>query len=262
MYDQSSLLIAALLLVSMLLAIEAGYRIGRRPRQLRESVQSHINAMQASLLGLLALLIGFTFSLSLQRFDNRSAAVVDEANAIGTVYLRAQLLPTSMRAESLELVRKYLDQRIQAGTITSVNEAERNPLLAESTRTLDQLWGLALQAAEQDGRPVTSGLFIQALNNLFDSYTTRIAALDRHVPELVLFLLYGTFLLTGGVIGYATGTSGHRAPFATYILVALMVVVVFVIIDLDRPRRGLIQVSQQSLIELQATIRAAQDPSE
>ena len=96
MYNYSSVLIVAILFVFMVLAIEAGYRIGGRTQSLvNESTKTQINAIQASLLGILALLLGFTFSLSLQRFDSRSEAVVNEANAIGTTYLRAQLLPSA-----------------------------------------------------------------------------------------------------------------------------------------------------------------------
>jgi uncharacterized membrane protein (Fun14 family) len=105
---------------------------------------------------------------------------------------------------------------------------------------------------------VTSGLFIQSLNELIDSYGRRNAALNRHVPEVVLFLLYGTFLLTGGVVGYAAGVAGHRPSFATYILVVLIVIMAFIILDLDRPRRGLIKVDHKSLIELKVAIDAAQ----
>jgi uncharacterized membrane protein (Fun14 family) len=76
------------------------------------------------------------------------------------------------------------------------------------------------------------------------------------VPELVLLLLYATFLMAGAIVGYASGVAGHRPSFASYIMVALIVVLVFMILDLDRPRRGLIQVSQKSLVDLQASIRA------
>jgi hypothetical protein len=93
-YATDSALIAALLFVSMALAIELGYRIGlTRKASADDAARAHVNAIQASIMGILALLLGFTFSLSLQRFDSRSAAVVDEANAIGTTWLRAQLLP-------------------------------------------------------------------------------------------------------------------------------------------------------------------------
>lgn len=257
MYDQSSLLIAGVLFASMLAAIEAGYRIGTRSQaRIDESAKAHINAVQASILGILALLLGFTFSLSLQRYDSRSDAVVDEANAIGTAYLRAQLLPDSVRDEVLQSLRDYLDLRNRAGAISLVDAADRLPLLTQSMQIQETLWRYALQAAEADAHPTRTGLFIQSLNELIDAYGRRDAALDRHVPEIVLFLLYGAFIMTGGILGYSCGVAGHRAPPVTYVMVALIVLLVFIIIDLDRPRRGLIRISQDSLIELKAAIDA------
>jgi hypothetical protein len=91
---------------------------------------------------------------------------------------------------------------------------------------------------------------------MFDAYASRDAAVRRHVPEVVLFLLYGTFLMAGSVIGSVAGVSGHRASFATYIMIALVVLLVFIIIDLDRPRRGLIEVDQQPLFDISAAVHA------
>jgi len=255
MYDINTLVIAGGLFVSMAFAIETGFRIGIRNKQSAdEASKAQVATIQASLLGVLALLLGFTFSLALQRFDRRSEAVVDEANAIGTAYLRAQLLPASVRNNVQKLLRDYLDQRIQASAITLANQADREALLAQSSRTQTVLWGYARQAADEDPSPVKSGLFIQSLNDLIDNLGKRDAALDRHVPEVVLLLLYGTFVMAGVIVGYASGLAGHRASFVTYIMVSLIVVLVFIILDLDRPRRGLIEVSQKSLIDLQAAI--------
>jgi len=253
MYDINTIGIAGILFVSMVVAIEAGYRIGLRFQESADdAAKSHITAIQASLLGILALLLGFTFSLSLQRFDSRSEAVVDEANAIGTAYLRAQLLSDSVRGNVQELLRDYLDQRVRAGTISLAEQAERDVFVARANRIQTALWSYARQAAKEDPNPVTAGLFIQALNELIDAFGKRDAALHRHVPEVVLLLLFGTFLMAGAILGYASGVSGHRTSFVTYVMVVLIVVLVFIILDLDRPRRGLIEVSQKSLIELQA----------
>lgn len=255
MYGQSSFLIAGVLFVSMLIAIEIGYRIGRRgEHRASESSRNHVNVIQASLLGVLALLIGFTFSLSLQRYDSRSEAVVDEADAIGTTYLRAQLLAAPAAADVQELLREYLSVRIGAGAISLDRHAERAVLLGRANEILDELWQQAVLATSRDPGPATTGLFVQSLDELIDSYGRRDAALDRHVPELVLFLLYGTFLMTGTIVGYASGLAGHRASFVAYVMVALMVLLVFIIVDLDRPRRGLIEVSQQSLLDLSVSM--------
>ena len=259
MYDISSIVISAILFVSMLAAIEIGYRFGLQNQSgISESSKTHINAIQASLLGVLALLIGFTFSLSLQRYDSRTAAVVDEANAIGTTYLRAQLLVSDFDQRAQQLLRDYLEKRIAAGATTLVDQAVRQTLLDEAKHIQSELWTLATELVSADDRPTTSGLFIQSLNELIDNLESRDAALNRHVPEVVLLLLYGTFLMTGSIVGYAAGVAGHRTSYITYIMSGLIVLLVFVIVDLDRPRRGLIEVSQKSLTDLQSTMAAPQ----
>lgn len=253
MYDHSSLLIVSLLLVALVLAIEIGYRIGRYVgNDASDATKAQINAIQASLLGVLALLLGFTFSLSLQRFDSRSQAVVAEANAIGTALLRAELLPDSVSQRSRSGLGDYVDLRIAAGAISLDRQVEREETLASIVELQNSLWAVAAEAAREDPNPVRSGLYIQALNDAIDAYGERNAALNRHVPEVVLFLLFGTFGLTACLVGYSSGVSGHRATFPTYILTLLISFLVFIIIDLDRPRRGLIEVSQQSMLDLKA----------
>jgi len=255
MYDHSSLLIVGCLFALMLAATELGYRLGHRFSEgTVDAARTQINAIQGSLLGVLGLLLGFTFSLSLQRFDSRSEAVIREANAIGAAMLRADLLPEPARTEAERLLNDYLDQRVRASSIALDHEAERDAVLRESEQTLRALWQEAARAAEENPTPV-SGLFIQSLNQMIDTYTARDAALKRHVPEPVLFLMFTTFLLTAFLVGYAGGVGGHRASFATYILFTLVTSLVFLIIDLDRPRRGLIEVSQQSLVDLQSNRR-------
>lgn len=252
MYDHNSVLIVLMLLVALLLAIELGSRAGKRfVRATDESAKSQINSIQASILGVLALLLGFTFSLSLQRYDTRSEAVVNEANAIGTAILRADLLPESVRADTKTQLQAYLDLRVAAGKISLDKGGERAEILERSNKLLDQIWQNAALAVEENPGPVTTGLFVQALNDMIDAYGSRDAALDRHVPEIVLFLMFGTLILTAGLVGYSSGVSGHRASFAAYTLLVLIVSLVFLVIDLDRPRRGIVEVSQQSLIELQ-----------
>lgn len=258
LYDQSSALIAAVLFASILLAVEAGYRIGRRIRATADStdaIRPQIGAIQAAVLGLLALLLGFTFSLALQRHDGRSVAVVDEANAIGTAILRAQLLPAELRDPVGALLREYLYVRIRAGRSDLASAAAREPLLRRAGEITAQLWEQARRAAEIDPGPVTSGLFIQSLNELIDAYGRRDAALARHVPEVVLLLLFLTFLMAGSILGYASGIERSRTAIPTLLMIGLIVILVFLIIDLDRPRRGLIQVSQKSLEDLHAAVQ-------
>lgn len=253
MYDTNSFLIAAILFASMVAVIEIGSWLGlRRAASTAKSLKAQLNGLQGSLLGILALLLGFTFSQSLQRYDARSAAVVDEANAIGTTYLRLDLLPPEQRNASAVLMREYVETRIEAGRISMDRHDERQRIIDRSVAIQNELWQLAAAAAGVTDRPATVNLYLQSLNELIDANSSRNAALGRHVPELVLFLLYGTFLLTGALVGYASGVSGVRASRGTYVLVSLIVVLVFIIIDLDRPRRGLIEVNQSSLVDLRA----------
>jgi ABC-type multidrug transport system fused ATPase/permease subunit len=250
MYDLNSLVIVGILLLALLVAVEIGFRLGRAHTAAQESKRAQVNTIVGSLLGVLALLLGFTFSLALQRYDSRSEAVIHEANAIGTTILRADLLPEEFRNEAKRLLRDYLRVRVQAGAVSLDRQQDRAAFLAESASLQNAIWAFGVDAAAREPNPVTTGLFLQAVNELIDSYGTRDAALNRHVPEVVLFLLFGTFLVAACLVGYASGVAGHRASFATYALMVLIVCLVFIIIDLDRPRRGLIAVSQQSLVDL------------
>lgn len=257
MYDINSAWIALALFLTMALAIEAGHRIGlRRHPHAGGSYHSHVNMLAASLLGVLALLLGFTLSLSLQRYDSRSEAVVSEANAIGTAWLRTALLAEPARSETRALLRSYLDLRVQAGAMAYPDRVAQQALVTRTAELQAGLWERAVQATRAEPNAATSGLYTQALNEAFDEQGRREAGLERHVPELVLLLLYVTFLMASGIVGYAAGIGGHRPSLATHIMVTLIVVLVFIVLDLDRPRRGFIQVSQDSLVSLQASVRA------
>ncbi|RPJ45232.1 MAG: DUF4239 domain-containing protein [Betaproteobacteria bacterium] len=258
MYSQSSFLIVSALVFLMLLAMEIGVRSGRRQKAKSLEAITQANAVLVSMLGLLALLLAFTFSAALQRYEDRSQTVVAEANAIGTTYLRARLLPTGIQDEVQSLLRQYLDVRIQEGGVDATKPELHESLLHQAKLMEARLWNHALKAVAQDDRVVTSGLFIQSLNELIDTSGTRTAALNRHVPEIVLFVMFTTIVLTTATLGYASGIAGHRVTLAAFVLVLLIALVVFLIIDLDRPRRGVIQVSHESMLSLQQNFGPAQ----
>jgi ABC-type multidrug transport system fused ATPase/permease subunit len=261
MYSQSSVLIVSGIFIFMLLAMEIGFRSGRRKQASATEAITQANSVLVSMLGLLALLLAFTFSAALQRYEDRSQTVVAEANAIGTTYLRARLLPGGMQDEVQALLRQYLDVRIQEGRVNAT-EPELHELLQQQGQLMQtQLWSHAVRAAELDKSVVTSGLFIQSLNELIDTSTTRNAALNRQVPEIVLFLMIATIVLTTATLGYASGIAGHRVTLAAFVLLILIALVVYLIIDLDRPRRGAIQVSHESMQSLQQTIGAVPSPT-
>ena len=258
-YGQSSGTIAGVLVVAMAIATEAGYLLGRNvgSRSDDEPYRSHINGLQGSLLGVLALLLGFTLSLALQRFDHRSETVVEEANAIGTAYLRSQILTPALRDEVLRSFQRYVDLRVRECAISTDRTTERDALLGEASKVRNELWDQARRAAALDPNMVTTGLYIQSLNDAIDAFGRREAALRRHVPEVALILLVCTLLASGWMVGLTSGIAGHRPSVATYVLSTLILLLLLIIIDLDRPRRGLIRIDQSSMVELKSEIDSA-----
>ncbi len=250
LYAYNSLAIVLTLFVLTMIANEAGYRVGLRHQpKVDEGTRSQTNSIQAAMLGLLALLLGFTFTMALQRFDTRSQAVIDEANAIGTAYLRTELLPDQLRTEARDLFDEYLQLRVQMQAL-DLTRMDRRSAKAAISRLQHRLWDVSLRAAEIDPRPSTTGLLIQSLNSMFDAYASRDAALQKHVPEVVLLVLFAVFMIAGSVLGYAGGLHGARPMLATVAMTVLIILVIFLILDLDRPRRGLIRVNQDSMSEL------------
>ncbi len=255
-YTVNSVLIALVLFALILAANEAGYRFGRGSRPPDEGRKSQTTAIQAAMLGLLALLLGFTFTMALQRFDQRSEAVIVEANAIGTAALRGELLPGDLARQARALLGQYVDLRLRAGDVDLAHQEQRREAHAAAGRLQQQLWTIALRASEADPRPTTTGLFIQAVNDLIDAYGRRHAALQKHVPQVVFILLFAVFVIAGAILGYAGGLMGSRPLVATVAMAMLIVLVIFLIIDLDRPRRGLIRVSQDSMLDVAAALAA------
>jgi hypothetical protein len=262
LYNQSSMTISLALMALMALTIEVGFRLGISNRIRSNAAKDQVSTIQSSLLGILALMLGFTFSMALTRFDSRSDAVVNETNAIGTAYLRAGLLPEPARGKAQIAIRNYLDLRVQAASLALDNHRARDPLLGKAAEAQDAIWNDAMQTSRESANPATTGLYIQALNQMFDAYGTRIAELNRHVPELVLFMLYSSFIVTGGIIGYTAGVNSHRPATASQIMIVLVVLLMGMVVDLDHPRRGFIKVNQQCLLDLNAALNATHQTSE
>jgi len=255
-YGRSELLIGLALLVLLVLSGEVGYRAGRRSgRAATDAVRQQIATIQTALLALFALLLAFTFSMALARFDQRRQLVVREANAIGTAALRARLLPAPQDAEAAALFRRYVDIRLESARGANLSTAHHQELDDEAGRVQERLWSVAAAAAS-DPRSVPAGLFVQAMNDLIDVKEERDAALTNHVPESVLALIFASAVLALGVVGYGNGYAGGRSLGATALLCVLTTLVILIVVDLDRPRRGLIRVSQESMARLQGNLGA------
>jgi hypothetical protein len=245
-------LVLGALIVLFLLAAEVGFRVGRRHGRRVGDMEPHVGTIQGALLGLLALLLGFSFAMAQSRYDARRALVVDEANAIGAAYLRAQLLPKPEGPEVAEALRRYVDVRLES-VGERVDEPGLREAIKESERLHDYLRARAVRAAQQDPRPAMN-LFITSLNEVIDLHTKRLSALRNHVPAIVFLLLYFVAAVAMAVTGYAAGLVGQRSVWPTTITAILIATVIAVVMDLDRPRRGLITVSQQSMMELRDSL--------
>lgn len=251
LYGYSSIAIAVTLFFAIVVFNEVGFRLGRFVQSRTDSeVKALTGSIQASILGLLALLLGFTFSMSMQRYDNRSMALIDEANAIGTAILRVQLLPDEYKKDVDKKFQEYVGLRVGIGQLDLTKIEARSTYNKRITNLQNELWSLAILATNVDPRPVTTGAFVKSLNDVIDSQGRRNALLQMHVPEVVLVLLFIVFISSGGIMGYSAGLSGKRIV-APIILVSLLItLIVFIIIDLDRPKRGFIQVNQSAMNEL------------
>jgi hypothetical protein len=210
--------------------------------------------MQAALVGLVALLLAFGLTMAVGRYEARRNAVVLEANAIGTTYLRAQTLGEPMRTESLELLRRYGDARIALSE--SVPDSAKFDAASQASIDIqNRLWTLAGEALNE--APIASAprLYVETLNEMIDAHTTRIAALDNRIPAPVLWLQILASALAVGVLGMFLA-SHERGVLMALLAAGLVTVMLLVIFDLDRPHRGTITVPDGPLIAVRESMNA------
>lgn len=237
--------------VAVSLAIEGGLRVGRYRRGRSEQEdRPPVGEMVAAALTLLALLLAFTFGLAASRFDVRKNLVVDEANAIGTTYLRTGLIPEPHRSDVRTLLRDYVEARL-AGV--------QPGRLAESIRRSEQLqarlWAHAVAVGETHSGSIMAGLFIQSLNEVIDLHAKRVAfGAGSRIPGTIWGALYFVALLSMAVVGYHAGLAGSGRSLAIPVVVLAFAAVIALIADLDRPQQGLLRVTQQSMIDLRRAV--------
>lgn len=251
MYHLNSILITILLFTLILSAYEISFRLGRRNQIAnKQEIKTQTNSVQAGIFGLLALLLGFSFNMAIQRFDNRNQAVIMESNAIGTALLRTQLLPSPYDTVTYNLLQEFVDLRLQLSTIDLSRPEERSLINRKTEKIQNEIWECTIKLTEIDSREVTTGNFILVLNEVFDARDRRNTVFQQHVPEPILYLLFMVFITGGALMGYSSGLGLRRALIPTIIFTFLIVLVVFIIIDLDRPTRGIIKVKMDNLFEL------------
>jgi len=251
MIDFATVSLPAILFASiavLLAAAEIGHHFGSRAVG-----EANVSTLEAAILGLMALMIGFTFSMALSRFDARRDAVLNEANAIGTAALRARLLPAPHDAESVRLLRDYARIRLDfTGSVMTPGDADA--AIARSNDIQEALWSRAKAVAAKDSAMVPAGIYIQSLNEVFDNQQKRLTAWRNRVPNIVFFALYAIAAVSLGFTGYASGLEARRWRLPVYIMSVLAAGVILLIQDIDRPGAGFISVSQQPMIDTAASL--------
>ena len=244
-------LVYLLFVGAALLIFEVGFRIGRW-RQMRtpDEKEGSTGLLVGSLLALLAFLLAFTIGMAANRYDTRRGLVLDAANAIGTTYLRAGYLPEPYSAETQNLLREYVPLRI-----TTADMAVLEANYVRSMQIGEEIWAMAEELARQTPESDVLAIYIESLNEMLDLQNSRlIAGIYARVPETVLYMLLIGGALTLGMVGYNAGLTRKRSLVSAVILIIVMSAVITLVIDLDRPRDGLLTVSQQALIVLQTQI--------
>jgi len=238
----------------LLAAAEVGYRIGLHLYKTKdEARRSQIGGVRGAALGLLGLLLGFTFAMAVGRYETRRDLVLKEANAVGTTWLRAGLLPEAHRAPVKDLLRRYVEVRLNTHTVGD-DHAKVVEGLRHSTELQNELWQHAEAAATESASPLTV-TYITALNEVIDTDAARIAAAQNEIPTGVWMLL--TLVATFGCFtgGYGSGAQGARSIFTNLFLPALITVVILLIFDLTHSHQGFIGISQQPMIDLLNSIQ-------
>ncbi len=240
-------------LVFLLAVSEVGIAAGRGARARHRTYdQASLGVIQTGVLGLLGLLLAFTYAQAADRYQNRRRLLVSEANAIGTFRLRTSFLPEADRAEADRLLARYVDLRI-------TEESGRWDLAAlrarfrESEAIHQGLWEATTRHLRTRPSTILDGLLVSSLNELIDLHTSRLTAYEDRVPGAVLGLVVLVSALALLLVGFTLGLAAQRGYIFVLALAVAVVAVAIIVVDLDRSHRGLVRTSQSALRQLQRT---------
>jgi hypothetical protein len=252
-FSLSDWTLALVILGVISIVTAAGVALGRFLRKKSAELQAPLVALQGALLGVVALILAFGLTLAVGRYEDRRAAVVAEANAIGTTYLRAQLLAEPVRNQSMMLLRDYTRLALRVSSEVPGSPAMQRTVAAEKA-IQGQLWGLAGQAL--DAAPVATAprLYVESLNDMIDQLTVRVSGLGNRVPTAVLAIELLGAAVALGLLGLYLSVLG-RSWLPMLLAAALVTMLLLVTFDLDRPIRGLINVPSTPYQSLLASMQ-------
>lgn len=227
------------LFFSMLFTIWFGYKLGFK----KVKTESKNSEISSSLLGLLALILGFTFAMAGARYENRKNNLIDEANCIGTAMLRADIYPDSLKKEFKKDFDTYLNSRQNYYLLDE--DLKINASLKQSAEVGSKLWGRAAFFAKDKDYFIQSNMMLPALNAMFDSALKSNMVLNSKVPETIVYLTFMFSVIISFFISYNSGLEKKINPKFIIGFCFLICVVIFITLDLDRPRRGLIKLDTE-----------------
>jgi hypothetical protein len=234
----------------MLAACEAGFWLGRRsatgahPRALENAM-----SWQAAVLGLAALLIGFTFAMAVTRFDRRREVLVAEANAIAMTYHRTELIDADVGEVVRRLLRHYVDVRIEL--FDQSTDPKRAAVLEQaSTEIQSQIWARLSRVARDDPHSITAGLVLQAANEMFERGAERRAGREIPVPPTVFLVVILVSAIAVASIGFPLGLSSARMSFGMLVIPLLVAGVIMLVLDIATPSLGVVRVPDLPMLRL------------
>jgi len=249
--SMSTGIIFAFITIFMLIFCELGFQLGDRARRTRDKdAMASLGPMVGGLMGMLAFVLAITFSMAASQFDLRKQNVIDDANAIGTAYLRADLLDEEVSTELKKLLREYVDIRLQA-----VNGGDMAAILARSAEIHGLLWA-SVSSVARTTPSINASLNIQSINSLIDMHEKRVTAgLYNRIPYSVWLALLAISALAMMTMGIQVGLTGKRRLVAVIPMLMAFAVLVTLVADLNRPQKGLITVGQHAMLDLQSSMR-------
>ena len=252
--------IGAVLIVISILALECGAWVARRQSSGRPTASDGNNEKSdvqgyvvGAIFGLLAFLVGLTFSIALDRYDSRRGMVAEEATAISTAYLRADLFDEPVRSQLRQTMREYARTRIVPDGLGK-DEIDKREVGSEALRST--LWQQTHEAVMPVRETELASYFIEAMNNMLDVGTRRSLAGRAHIPPQIVDMQLIYLVVAAGVLGYLLGAERSRRRYASSLLIVLFVLAFVMILDVDQPRAGSIKVSQRGIEQLVAQMDA------
>ena len=250
----SPLLFSVVLFFGMLILLEAGHRLGvrRRPKE-SEGERGNLGTVEGAIFALFGLMMAFTFSGAATRFNEKRMLIAEEANTIETAYLRLNLVP-EVELKLQDLFRRYIDSRIE--TYRRMPNATAVRLEMANSKTIqEEIWTEAVAATRlPSSHPAAAWLLLPALNNMIDITTTRTMALQLHPPRIIYGLLFALGLICALLAGYRMSAGANRSWLHIVGFTVITVIVVYVMLDAEYPRYGLIrlQAADHILVDVRA----------